>query len=393
MGDIRDLPVIDAANISNSRVLLRVDLNVPISNGEVHDKTRIERIAPTVEFLVKAKAKVVMISHLGRPKAREEEFSLKQVVDVVSKVLGVEITFIPDITREEVDSVIDSLPWGSVVLLENLRFFAGEVENDLGFAGQLASLADIYVNDAFSCSHRKHASVDAIMNLLPSFAGFNLQEELNYLDGIVSESPGCHNRWGENFCKDTYAPKFCEQAGFSNIGGSLSTTFLDAMGFKVGNSFFEKNVEEALAVIEAAKESGCKIILPVDHAVAQNLEGPVTVKDNNDITMEDSIFDIGENTSRIIEETIRKCKTIFWNGPLGVFEHESFKGGTERLTKALVSCHKENGAKTIIGAAIVYSLCDRLVIVNKIFHMSLLAEEHFCTSLHCRGSTRIFSTT
>ncbi|MDD9361666.1 MAG: phosphoglycerate kinase, partial [Anaplasma sp.] len=140
---------------------MRVDLNVPISNGEVHDKTRIERITPTVEFLVKAKAKVVMISHLGRPKAREEEFSLRQVVDVVSKVLGVEVTFISDITREEVDSVIDSLPWGSVVLLENLRFFAGEVENDLGFARQLASLADIYINDAFSCSHRKHASVDA----------------------------------------------------------------------------------------------------------------------------------------------------------------------------------------------------------------------------------------
>ncbi|CEG20846.1 phosphoglycerate kinase [Anaplasma phagocytophilum str. Norway variant1] len=350
MGDIRDLPVIDAANISNSRVLLRVDLNVPISNGEVHDKTRIERIAPTVEFLVKAKAKVVMISHLGRPKAREEEFSLKQVVDVVSKVLGVEITFIPDITREEVDSVIDSLPWGSVVLLENLRFFAGEVENDLGFAGQLASLADIYVNDAFSCSHRKHASVDAIMNLLPSFAGFNLQEELNYLAGIVSESPGAAIIGGaKTSVKIPMLRNFASRLDFLILGGSLSTTFLDAMGFKVGNSFFEKNVEEALAVIEAAKESGCKIILPVDHAVAQNLEGPVTVKDNNDITMEDSIFDIGEKTSRIIEETIRKCKTIFWNGPLGVFEHESFKGGTERLTKALVSCHKENGAKTIIG--------------------------------------------
>lgn len=350
MGDIRDLPVIDAANISNSRVLLRVDLNVPISNGEVHDKTRIERIAPTVEFLVKAKAKVVMISHLGRPKAREEEFSLKQVVDVVSKVLGVEITFIPDITREEVDSVIDSLPWGSVVLLENLRFFAGEVENDLGFAEQLASLADIYVNDAFSCSHRKHASVDAIMNLLPSFAGFNLQEELNYLAGIVSESPGAAIIGGaKTSVKIPMLRNFASRLDFLILGGSLSTTFLDAMGFKVGNSFFEKNVEEALAVIEAAKKSGCKIILPVDHAVAQNLEGPVTVKDNNDITMEDSIFDIGEKTSRIIEETIRKCKTIFWNGPLGVFEHESFKGGTERLTKALVSCHKENGAKTIIG--------------------------------------------
>ncbi|SBO14820.1 Bifunctional PGK/TIM [Anaplasma phagocytophilum] len=350
MGDIRDLPVIDAANISNSRVLLRVDLNVPISNGEVHDKTRIERIAPTVEFLVKAKAKVVMISHLGRPKAREEEFSLKQVVDVVSKVLGVEVTFIPDITREEVDSVIDSLPWGSVVLLENLRFFAGEVENDLGFAGQLASLADIYVNDAFSCSHRKHASVDAIMNLLPSFAGFNLQEELNYLAGIVSESPGAAIIGGaKTSVKIPMLRNFASRLDFLILGGSLSTTFLDAMGFKVGNSFFEKNVEEALAVIEAAKKSGCKIILPVDHAVAQNLEGPVTVKDNNDITMEDSIFDIGEKTSRIIEETIRKCKTIFWNGPLGVFEHESFKGGTERLTKALVSCHKENGAKTIIG--------------------------------------------
>ncbi|UQD54353.1 phosphoglycerate kinase [Anaplasma phagocytophilum] len=350
MGDIRDLPVIDAANISNSRVLLRVDLNVPISNGEVHDKTRIERIAPTVEFLVKAKAKVVMISHLGRPKAREEEFSLKQIVDVVSKVLGVEVTFIPDITREEVDGVIDSLPWGSVVLLENLRFFAGEVENDLGFAGQLASLADMYVNDAFSCSHRKHASVDAIMNLLPSFAGFNLQEELNYLDGIVSESPGAAIIGGaKTSVKIPMLRNFASRLDFLILGGSLSTTFLDAMGFKVGNSFFEKNVEEALAVIEAAKESSCKIILPVDHAVAQNLEGPVTVKDNNDIIMEDSIFDIGEKTSHIIEETIRKCKTIFWNGPLGVFEHESFKGGTERLTKALVSCHKENGAKTIIG--------------------------------------------
>ena len=350
MVNVRTLPIVSTASLKNTRVLLRVDLNVPIAGSEVQDNTRIERIIPTVNYLVNAGAKVIMISHLGRPKARELEFSLRNISDTVGMVLGMPVVFIPSIVASEVSSVIDGMPWGSVALLENLRFFDGETKNDEMFSKQLASLADIYVNDAFSCSHREHASIDGVTKVLPSFSGLGLQEELRHIDDIVNASPAAAVIGGaKSSTKIPMLRNLASKVDFLILGGGLSNTFLSANGFKVGSSFFEDNVHQVKEIMESANNSGCKVICPVDHVVAHSLEDRAVSKCNVDLDQSDSIFDVGEKTSSIIKETLEGCKTIFWNGPLGVFERKAFAGGTARLVDTIVACRSKNNATTIIG--------------------------------------------
>ncbi|MFV9838450.1 MAG: phosphoglycerate kinase [Aaplasma endosymbiont of Hyalomma asiaticum] len=350
MVNVRTLPMLSTASLKNTKVLLRVDLNVPIVGSEVRDSTRIERIIPTVNYLVSAGAKVIMISHLGRPKAQESEFSLRNIVDVVCRVLSMQVVFIPSMATAEVNSIVDGLPWGSVVLLENLRFFEGETKNDMIFSKQLSSFADIYVNDAFSCSHRKHASVDGVTKILPSFSGFSLQEELKHIDDIVNSEPAAAIIGGAK--ASTKIPMLCNLASKVNfliLGGGLSNTFLSANGFRVGSSVFEQNNNQVWEVMEAARSSGCKVICPIDHIVAHNLDGHATSKLNCDLCPGDAIYDIGEKTSSVIQDVLEGCKTIFWNGPLGVFERKAFASGTARLLEVIIACRKKNNATTIIG--------------------------------------------
>lgn len=350
MGDIRDLAGIQSAYLENRRVLLRVDINVPIEAGIVRDRTRIQRIVPTVEHLVQKGAKVLIISHLGRPKRREDEFSLRYLKDVLMEELHRDITFIADICDPGINEIVDSLPRESVVLLENLRFYEGEAENSKIFAEILASLADLYVNDAFACSHRKHASVSAIADIMESYAGLNLQEELKHLDGITSNRPSAAVIGGAKAA--TKIPMLKNLAGkidFLILGGGLANTFLAARGANVGSSPYEEKHEEVLEVAEVARESGCELILPVDHIVARSLDGIPEAKANCDITSEDVILDVGEQTVKSIEVALAGVSTIFWNGPLGVFEQEAFAQGTAALLKVLSTCYETRNVRTIIG--------------------------------------------
>ncbi|QJC27173.1 bifunctional PGK/TIM [Anaplasma platys] len=350
MGDIRDLAGVQSANLKNRKVLLRVDVNVPIEAGVVRDRTRIKRIIPTVEYLVQRGAKVLIISHLGRPKQRDKELSLGQLRGVIAEELGRDVVFIADICDPTVPSVVDKLPWGAVVLLENLRFYAGEVANSAAFARALASLADLYVNDAFSCSHRLHASVSAVSDILESFVGFNLQEELKYLSGITSERPAAAVIGGAKAA--TKIPMLGNLAGkidFLILGGGLANSFLAAAGYKVGSSLYEQKQQEVIEVMEVAKRSGCELILPKDHVVATSLDGVSSARTNCEIAPEDMILDVGEQTAQVIEKTLSKCRTVFWNGPLGVFEKEAFSQGTAALLKALSTRHKACNTQTIVG--------------------------------------------
>ncbi|MDB1135489.1 phosphoglycerate kinase [Candidatus Anaplasma sp. TIGMIC] len=350
MGDIKNLPGIQSSGVGHNKVLLRVDLNVPMLGSEVSDSTRIERIIPTVRYLIESGAKIILISHLGRPKGPEEGLSLRPIAGVVSKVLKTGVTFVPGISSKQVHTVLDSLPWGSVVLLENLRFYSGETSNDPEFAQQLAELADIYVNDAFSCSHRKHASIDGVARCLPSFAGFNLQEELQHIGSLVSERPVAAVVGGAKAStKIRMLSNLASKVDFLILGGGLSNTFLHVSGFKVGSSICEHNHDETLSVLEVAKQSGCKIILPTDHVVAQSPDGLAVMKENCSVEDEDIIFDIGNKTSILIGETLSKCSTVFWNGPMGMFENKNFSRGTEDLIRDIVDCHKSRKAKTIAG--------------------------------------------
>ncbi|ASI48283.1 MAG: phosphoglycerate kinase [Anaplasma ovis] len=349
MKSIRTLPWVQNSSVRGCRVLLRVDFNVPVEHGQVRDRTRIERVAPTVDYLVKAEAKVIMVSHFGRPNRVDANFSLEPLVGTISEVLGVPVTFIGDCLGERVCTVVNALPWGSVVLLENLRFHAGEEENDLAFAKQLASMADLYVNDAFSCSHRMHASIDAITKFLPSAAGLNLQNELHHLGNIVSEHPVAAVIGGaKTSSKIPMLRNLAQKVDFLVLGGGLSNSFLRASGHKIGNSICEPCDDAVYAVLESASKNNCTVILPRDHVVARSLDCAAHTKVTEDVEAEDCIFDIGEQTSAEVTEVLGKCKTVFWNGPMGVFERAAFAAGTSGLVRDLVRLKKE-GVSTIVG--------------------------------------------
>ena len=349
MGDIRNLAGVQGAALKDRKVLLRVDMNVPIAAGVVQDSTRIKRIIPTVEYLIQQGAKVLIISHLGRPTQRQEEFSLRQLKDVLATELGMDVEFVADICDPGVPEFVDRLPSGAVVLLENLRFYDGEVTNAAAFSEILASLADLYVNDAFACSHRKHASVSGVANILESYAGFNLQEELKYLNSIASERPAAAVIGGAKAA--TKIPMLTNLAGkidFLILGGGLANAFLAATGANVGASLYEPKNQEALEVIEIAKNSGCELILPADHITAPSLDGIPEEKANCNVSPEDMILDIGGQTVQAIAGALSRCRTVFWNGPMGVFEQEAFSKGTAALLRMLAECRNTH-KQTIIG--------------------------------------------
>ncbi|KAB0453079.1 phosphoglycerate kinase [Anaplasma marginale] len=350
MKNIRTLPWVQNSSVRGCRVLLRVDFNVPVEHGQVRDRTRIERVAPTVDYLVKAGAKVIMVSHFGRPSCVDADFSLEPLVGTISEVLGVPVTFVGDCFGERVCTVVNALPWGSVVLLENLRFHAGEEKNDPAFAKQLASMADLYVNDAFSCAHRLHASIDAITKFLPAAAGLNLQDELHYLGNIVSEHPVAAVIGGaKTSSKIPMLRNLAQKVDFLVLGGGLSNSFLRASGHKIGSSVYEPCDDAVHAVLESARKSNCGVIVPRDHVVARNLDCSAQTKQNKDVGEEDCIFDIGTQTSAEVAEVLGKCKTVFWNGPMGVFERAAFATGTSDLIRNLVCLKKEKGVSTIVG--------------------------------------------
>ncbi|MCU7611210.1 phosphoglycerate kinase [Anaplasma capra] len=350
MKNIRTLPGVQNSSVRGCRVLLRVDFNVPVECGQVRDRTRIERVIPTVSYLVKSGAKVVLASHFGRPKGVDMNFSLEPLVGAISEVLGLPITFVGDCLGERVCTIVNALPWGSVVLLENLRFHEGEEKNDPAFAERLAAIADLYVNDAFSCAHRVHASVDAITQFLPSTAGLSLQDELRHLGSIVGAHPVAAVIGGAK--TSSKIPMLCnlaQKVDFLVLGGGLSNSFLRASGRKIGSSVHEFCDDAALAVLESAGKSNCEVILPVDHVVAHGLDCSAQMKANEDVREEDRIFDIGEHTSRRVTEVLSRCKTVFWNGPMGVFEREAFASGTFGLVRDLVRLKRDKGVSTIVG--------------------------------------------
>ncbi|CAN7944256.1 unnamed protein product [Ixodes pacificus] len=330
-------------------VLLRVDLNVPVLGGVIQSKTRIERVAPTVRFLLSMMAKVIVVSHLGRPVGYNEAFSLRVLIDTLSESWGTKVTFVEEVVGEKVKCVVDSLPPGSVVVLENLRFYKGEVENDMQFAKQLASVADVYVNDAFSCSHRKHASVCAVTEFLPSFAGLELQKELQYLDSVVNDAPAAAVIGGAKvLTKIPMLQNLAKKVDFLILGGVVSHSFLSVVGCNVGGSLCEQcgAVGEVFSI---AQEYGCRVVLPKDHVVARSVNDSGQLKDNVQVKSEDMILDIGHGTLQEIENILGTCRTIFWNGPMGAFEYSGFSSGTSGLVRSLVFLREKKGVSTIVG--------------------------------------------
>jgi phosphoglycerate kinase len=329
----------DDLDVRGKRVLLRADLNVPVKDGKVTDATRIERLVPTIEALIQKGAKVVVMSHFGRPKGPDPALSLRPLVEPLSRAIGRPVQFAPDCIGPEAERVVMALKPGEVALLENLRFHPEEEKNDPGFARQLAALGDAYVDDAFSAAHRAHASIEAIAHLLPSAAGKNMQAELEALSAALEnpKRPVIALIGGAKVStKLDLLNNLTDQVDKLAIGGAMANTFLFAKGQPVGRSLCERDLADtARAVLAEAEKRGCEVILPVDAVTAETLEPGVVTRTVgvNAVPPTAMILDLGPQTVAVISAAFEASRTLVWNGPLGAFETPPFERATVALAK------------------------------------------------------------
>ena len=326
---------LDDADVTGKRVLLRVDLNVPIKDGEVGDRTRIERILPTIREIDDKGGRVILLAHFGRPKGQPNpEMSLEPLAPVLSQMLGTPVGFADDCVGPVAAGIVAALKDGNVVLLENTRFHAGEEKNDEEFASQLASLGDIFVNDAFSAAHRAHASTEGLARHLPSYAGRTMQAELEALEkGLGNpERPVVAVVGGAKVStKIDLLSNLVTRVDALVIGGGMANTFLAAQGIDVGKSLCEHDLADtARSILDAAKTAGCEIVLPVDAVVAREFKaGAANETVAVDAVPADAmILDAGPKTVDLVSGWLDKAKTLVWNGPLGAFEIEPFEAAT-----------------------------------------------------------------
>lgn len=348
------METIDKVDVSDKIVLCRVDFNVPLKDGEVSDDTRIYAALPTIEFLVEQGARVVLMSHLGRPAGvgYEEAYTLEPVAQRLSIILDKPVAFCEETVGPKVSEKIEFLDEGQILLLENLRFDKREKQNDESFCKELAALADIYVNDAFGAAHRAHASTAGIASFLPSYSGFLLAHEVETLTQMLEkpERPFVAIIGGAKVSdKIKVIDALIEKCDTLIIGGGMCFTFLMAQGYQVGSSLKEEDwVDKARESLKHAQEKGVNILLPTDVVVASECSDTVSTE----IVSVDSIpvdmmgLDIGPETAKMYSSAIVEAKTVFWNGPMGVFEIKAFAEGTKAVATAVAHA---TGAETIVG--------------------------------------------
>ncbi len=352
-----DFRTLDDVKVSGRRVLVRLDLNVPMQDGEITDATRIERVVDTLRDLSAAGAKVVILSHFGRPKGqRQAAMSLKPLQPALAKVLrGIEVGFVDDCVGPEVERAIKALRYGHVLLLENLRFHPGEEANDPAFADQLAALGDIYVNDAFSCSHRAHASITGLAERLPSVAGRLMQAEIEALSKALEhpKHPVVAVIGGSKIStKLELLSNLIKKVDVMILGGGMANTFLAANGTPIGKSLCEPDMlDTARDIMARAEGADCEIVLPIDGVIAKEFkEGVDPVTAPVEMIPEDGMMlDIGPTSAEMFEDRLAECRTLVWNGPLGAFELEPFDGGTTELAIAAAEMTKEGRLLSVAG--------------------------------------------
>ncbi len=347
---------LDDFDVAGKAVLVRVDFNVPMKDGKVTDDTRIRRALPTIKDLSAAGAKVLLLSHFGRPKGKVvPEMSLKPVVAPLSEALGAEVAFASDCVGPEAEAVASGLSNGSVALLENLRFHAGEEANDPAFVAALAKLGDLYLGDAFSAAHRAHASVEGLARALPAGAGRLMQAELEHLQSALGspERPVAAVVGGAKISsKLDLLGNLVEKVDLLVIGGGMANTFLNAQGLAVGKSLCEYDMAEtARQILDRAEQEGCDVILPSDAVVAGELAAGA---DNRtvpirEVPADSMILDAGPDTAADLAKRLEACKTLVWNGPLGCFEFPPFDAATNAVAQAAAALTKSGSLLTVAG--------------------------------------------
>jgi len=360
-------------DVSGKRVFVRVDFNVPLENGVITDDTRIRETLPTIRYLIEKGAKVILASHLGRPKGKVvEEMRLTPAAKRLSELLGKPVAKADEAVGPAVKAMVDAMKDGDVLVLENVRFYPGEEKNDPELAKQFAELADIYVNDAFGSAHRAHASTEGIAHYLPAVSGFLMEKEISVLGKALSnpERPFTAIIGGAKV-KDKIGviENLLNLADNVIIGGGLAYTFIKALGHDIGNSLLdEEKIDLALGFINKAKEKGVNFLLPVDVVVADNFAADANTK----VVGIDAIpagwegVDIGPKTRELYADVIKKSKLVVWNGPMGVFEMEPFSHGTRAVAQACA----ETEAYTVIGGGDSAAAVEKFNLADKMDHIS-----------------------
>jgi phosphoglycerate kinase len=346
---------LDDLDVAGKRVLLRADLNVPVKDGKVTDATRIERLVPTITNLAERGAKVVVMSHFGRPKGVDPSQSLQTLVEPLHHAIGRPVQFASDCIGPEAKRVVDALKAGEVGLLENLRFHKGEEANDAQFAAALAKLGDLYVDDAFSAAHRAHASIEALAHLLPAAAGKNMQAELDALGAALEnpQRPVMALVGGAKVSTKLDLLNFMTgKVDTLAIGGAMANTFLFAQGKPIGRSLCEQNLADtARSILAMATGRGCEIILPDDAVTAEELKPGVVTRTIgvNAVPMNAMILDIGPQSVERIGAALAASKTLVWNGPIGAFETTPFDRATVAIAKKVAELTKEGKLMSVAG--------------------------------------------
>ena len=368
------LNTIRDADLKGKRVLIRVDFNVPLKEGVVKDDTRIRAALPTIEYILSQKgASLVVMSHFGRPKGKKNpEFSMAPIGKRFAELLGKPVKVAPDVIGAEVEKEVKALKPGEVLLLENVRFYPDEEANNPEYAKALASYGDVYVNDAFGTAHRAHASTEGVAHFLPAYAGFLIEKEVKFMAPLLEnpEHPFVAIIGGAKVSsKIGVLQSLLKTCDTMVIGGGMAYTFLSVQGHKVGKSLVEADyLDTARDFLKAAAEKKVNVILPVDHIAAEAFEEsakPVAV-DGIDIPDNLMGMDVGPKTIALIKDAVVKAKSVVWNGPLGVFEFDSFAKGTLDIAKAVADCK----GTTVVGGGDSVAAVNKFGLADKLSHVS-----------------------
>ena len=362
-------------DVSGKRVLVRCDFNVPMKDGVITDDIRITSALPTIKYLIENDAKVILMSHMGRPKGEPKpEFSLKPVADRLAQLLGMDVVFAASdvVVDDSVRAKADELKPGQVMLLENVRYRKEETKNEEPFTGELASLGDIFVNDAFGTAHRAHCSTAGLAKYMPSVSGFLIEKEVKFLGDALEDPqrPFLAIMGGAKVGdKIPVIENLLKKVDSLIIGGGMSYTFFKAMGYEIGKSILdEESIDLAKELMKKAEDAGVKLLLPVDTVCAKEFDNDSEsgVFDRDSIPADMMGMDIGPKTAEIYKTAIAEAKTVVWNGPAGVFEMPNFAAGTKAIAEALAS----SGAVTIIGGGDSAAAVEQFGLADKMTHIS-----------------------
>lgn len=372
-----DLNKVKRFNKKDRTVLIRFDLNVPLDSEELHKSERIIRIKKSILKLTSLNSKIIILSHVGRPKGTSSnDLSLKQLIEPLKKALNKDIEFISDCIGVDVKNKISETDSSKIILLENCRFYSEEEANDDGFAESLSQLADVYINDAFACSHRAHASISAITKYLPSYCGELLYDELLNLNKIITDpdKPAITIMGGSKIStKISIVKNLAKKMSAIAICGGMANSFLEYQGFNIGKSLAEKNVQNIIQdIFDFSAENSCKIILPQDANVALKIENNVSsnIKKVNEIDMDEMILDIGPVSIKELKEQIKSSKTVFWNGPPGVFEVSPFNKASIEIAEYIAELTQAGKIQSFAGGGDTVAAIEMAGVKDKFTYIS-----------------------